>query len=73
MPVLGEPWIGGDCEWPLGDRTVSAAVNPIYAHGASGFFHFRWTWELYTGGFHVTVWGWGWHGSDCLEEVDGMI
>jgi hypothetical protein len=38
MPVLGEPWMGKDCEWPLRDRTVSAAVNPIYAHGASGFF-----------------------------------
>ena len=38
MPVWGEPWTREDCEWPLGDRIVSAAVNPIYAHGASGFF-----------------------------------
>jgi len=37
MPVWGEPWMGGGCEWPLEDRAVSAAVNPIYAHGASGF------------------------------------
>ena len=36
MPVWGEPWMAAFCEWPLEDREVSAAVNPIYPHGASG-------------------------------------
>jgi hypothetical protein len=53
MPVWVEPWMGEDCEWPLEDRIVSAAVNPIYAHGASGFFILAgWRWIH----FHVIVW-----------------
>jgi hypothetical protein len=48
MPVWGEPWTGTLYEWPMRDRSVSAAVNPIYSNMES---HFRSVFES----FHVIV------------------